>query len=203
MLDTFLRPIIDPPLNRIAKSIKILPLSPNLLTLSGLIIGLISCYAAYTQFYGIALILLILNRLCDGLDGPLARAKNNSSDFGGYLDIISDFMIYAGLPFSVAVGLGTIESAIAGCFVLFSIVMAGTSFLAYAIICAKKGMETHQQGRKSFYFSNGLMEGTETIIYLVLICVLPGYFVLLSYIFGILCFLTAVIRVYNARHFFQ
>ena len=38
------------------------------------------------------------NRLLDGLDGAVARHCKQQSDFGGFLDIVSDFVVYALIP---------------------------------------------------------------------------------------------------------
>jgi hypothetical protein len=46
---------------------------------------------------------------------------------------------------------------------LFSFYVNGASFLAYATIAAKRGLQTAQRGAKSIYFTAGLAEGTETI----------------------------------------
>ena len=63
-------------------------------------------------------------------------------------------------------------------------------------------MKTEVHGKKSLYFSEGILEGTETIIFFVLICLLPAYFAVFAWIFGALCFVTAVMRVLGARKIF-
>lgn len=195
MFDCYIRPYIDKPLNKIAiffanKSI----VSANVITLTGLGFGAISFICILLQQNYFALMFLLMNRLCDGLDGAVARARNEESDFGGYLDIVADFFVYAGFPFFTAIGIGTYEAIAAAAFILFSIILSGTSFLAYAVIASKKGMTTSQQGEKSFFFSRGIMEGSETILFLILICLLPNYFIILSLIFASLCILTALMR---------
>ncbi len=203
MLDGIIRPIIDPPLNTIASFTKRSPLTGNMITITGFLFGVCACICAVQSFYVYTLILLILNRLCDGLDGAVARARNESSDFGGYLDIMLDFIIYAGFPLSMALSINTLESYQAVAFVLFAIVTTGVSFLAYAIIAAKKNLETTQQGKKSFFFSNGLMEGTETIIFLCLLCIFPIYFVEACFVFGALCLMTTALRIRMAYYDFK
>jgi phosphatidylglycerophosphate synthase len=200
MLDGIIRPIIDPPLNTIATRF---PLTGNTVTIIGFLFGVCACMCAIQSFYIPALGLIILNRLCDGLDGAVARARDEASDFGGYLDIMLDFIIYAGFPLSMALSINTIESYQAVAFTLFAIVTTGVSFLAYAIIAAKKNLETTQQGKKSFFFSNGLMEGTETIIFLCLLCVFPHYFVETCLLFGTLCLMTTALRIRMAHHDFK
>ncbi len=203
MFDSIIRPIIDPPLNRFALAFQNSKIAGTHITLFGFSMGIAACGFAFAQDYILALAFLILNRLCDGLDGPVARAKGQASDFGGYLDILCDFTIYAGFPLAFGLGIGTIESITASAFVLFSIIGTGVSFLAYAIICAKRGIDTDQQGKKTFYFSNGLMEGTETIIFMILLCLLPHYFTVISLVFGVLCVLTTLMRIRMAYVVFK
>tara|TARA_B100001750_G_scaffold210723_2_gene191503 strand:+ start:465 stop:1076 length:612 start_codon:yes stop_codon:yes gene_type:complete len=203
MLDAFVRPLIDPPLNRVAHILSRSPLNPDSVTIIGFIIGIVACVTAFMGFYYTALIFILLNRIIDGLDGPIARAQNRQSDFGGYLDIVLDFLIYAGFPLCFAMGIGTSQALTAGIFILFSFIGTGTSFLAYAILCAKRGISTEVQGKKTFYFSNGLMEGTETIIFFILICLFPVSFVAICFIFGSLCLLTTTQRIWTAYRTFQ
>ena len=49
----------------------------------------------------LAVTLLLLNRLLDGLDGAVARAAGGT-DLGGFLDITMDFLIYSAIPFAFA-----------------------------------------------------------------------------------------------------
>jgi hypothetical protein len=104
---------------------------------------------------------------------------------------------------SMAFSINTLESYQAVAFTLFTIVTTGVSFLAYAIIAAKKNLETTQQGKKSFFFSNGLMEGTETIIFLCLLCIFPHYFVEACFVFGTLCLMTTALRIRMAYYHFK
>ncbi len=202
MLDSKLRPIIDIPLNKIAKKLSKYT-SATSLTLIGFGFGLVACGLAFYNMYLLALVFLILNRVCDGLDGAVARVRDETSDFGGYLDIVLDFFIYAGFPFVMAFGMNDMNCFMAVAFVIFAMVTTGVSFLAYATIAAKRDMTTEAQGKKSFYFSRGLMEGTETIIFLCLLCLLPQYFAILCFTFGTLCLITTAMRIHMAYHVFQ
>ena len=148
-----------------------------------------------------ALVLLLLSRLADGLDGAVARATKRT-DFGGYLDIAADFLFYGAIPLAFAV-LDPAQNALPAAFLLTSFYVNGTSFLGYAILAEKRGITTEAQGKKSLYFSNGLLEGTETILFFVLLCLLPGLFGPLAMLFGILCFATAVLRVWAAHRIFR
>jgi phosphatidylglycerophosphate synthase len=148
--------------------------------------------ALAAALYPLALGLILANRLADGLDGAVAR-RRGLTDLGGYLDIVLDFFFYAGVPFFFAVGRP--DAALPAAFLVFSFVGTGSSFLAFAALAAKRGVKTQIRGRKSIYYLGGLTEGTETIGLFVLICLLPGYFALFAWTFGVLCWITAAGRV--------
>lgn len=194
MLDRKLRPLIDPPLNRIAQKLVKWNLTANRITMAGFAFALATFAALALQYYILALFFIGLNRLADGLDGAVARhTANNGSDLGGFLDIVSDFVFYAGAVFFFAVGQP--ETALHAAFLIFCFMTTASSFLAYAIIAAKRDMSHKEHKGKSFHYIGGLAEGTETIIFLVMICLLPQAFALLSSLFGILCLMTAAGRV--------
>ena len=75
-----------------------------------------------------------------------------------------------------------------------SFVLTGVSFLAFAVIAAKRGAETHAHGRKSFFYSTGLAEGTETIAVFIAMCLFPAWFGALAYAYAGLCALTVLQR---------
>lgn len=201
MLDAAARKLIDPPLNALGQRIAQRGFSADAITLCGLCFGLIAALMIALGWTMVALLFLLGSRLFDGLDGAVARATHKT-DFGGYLDITCDFLFYGAVPFAFVV-LNPDANAIAGAFLLTSFYFNGTSFLGYAILAEKKNLETDAQGIKSLYYSNGLLEGTETILFFVLLCLWPGQFAVFSYIFGTLCFATAVLRLIAARHVFH
>lgn len=197
MLDKTARRLIDPPLNAVGRKLAAMGLTANGVTLVGLALGLIAALMIALGSPTWALIPLLASRLADGLDGAVARATRKT-DFGGYLDIWSDFLFYGAVPFAFAVL--DPANAVAAAFLLFSFYVNGTSFLGFATMAEKRGLETSAQGQKSLYYSAGLLEGTETIVFFVLLCLLPSHFAILAYLFGALCFVTATARVLNARH---
>lgn len=201
MLDAFLRPLINTPLERAAKALNAVSLKPDHITWIGFGFGVLAMAALANGFYLSALLFIGLNRLCDGLDGALARVSHHVTDYGGYLDIVLDFIIYSGLVFAFA--LGRPEDALIAAFLIFSFIGTGGSFLAYAIIAAKRGVETEARGKKSFFHMGGLAEGTETIIALALICIFPQWFTEIALTFGALCWITTIGRIYEAKRVFR
>lgn len=193
MLDALARRLIDPPLDRMGRALARAGISANAITLTGALIGLMTIPALWIEAYPLALALIAVNRLFDGLDGAVARHARRT-DIGGYLDIVGDFLFYSAVPFGFALA-DPDANALAAAFVIYSFIGTGASFLAYAILAAKHGRTTTKRGAKSFYYMGGLAEGTETIVFLVAICLFPGAFATLAVVFGILCWITTAGRV--------
>jgi hypothetical protein len=61
---------------------------------------------------------------------------------------------------------------------------------------------TQARGTKSFYFTTGLMEGTETIAFFVAFVLFPDWFAPLAYLFAALCMMTCISRVWLAMRDF-
>lgn len=200
MFDAAFRKLIDPPLDRAGRWVARTGVSADQVTLIGLGLGLCAAGLIGAGLPGLALVPLLLSRLADGLDGAVARATRRT-DFGGYLDIASDFLFYGAVPLAFVLSDPAAHGA-AGAFLLASFYFNGTSFLGYAILAEKHGLETRAQGVKSLYFSNGLLEGGETIALFVLLCLAPSLFVPLAWGFGALCYLTATLRLLAARRVF-
>jgi phosphatidylglycerophosphate synthase len=191
MLDAKLRPLIDPPLNRAGAVLARLGVTANGLTFTGLALGLGGAAAIALGHIGWGLALILANRLCDGLDGAVARVRG-PSDLGGYFDIVADFAFYVAIPlgFGVMAAANTLPALV----LVASFVLTGVSFLAFAVIAAKRGAETHAHGRKSFFYSTGLAEGAETIAVFIAMCLFPAWFGALAYAYAGLCALTVVQR---------
>lgn len=194
MFDTFFIKNLKRPLHSSALAIDKCGVKANWITVLGFVVGMMAVPALYFEQTGLALFLIIMNRLMDGLDGAVARVQG-PTDLGGYLDITLDFIFYSAIVFGFAL-MNPLESALAASFVIFSFMGTGSSFLAFAIMAEKRSIERLDYGRKSLYFLGGLAEGSETIAFLVLICVFPEYFVWLAYGFGAICWVTTATRIY-------
>lgn len=195
MLDAALRRVIDPLLDAAGRRLARIGVAANAVTIGGFAIGVLAVPALATGRYDLALAAILVNRLADGLDGAIARAVG-PSDLGGYLDIVLDFLFYSAVVFGVA--LGRPHEALWAAFLIFSFVGTGSSFLAYAIVAAKRGVTTEARGRKSIFYLGGLAEGTETIATLVLICLFPEAFPWIAAVFGAMCWITTAGRIGHA-----
>ena len=191
MFDAKLRPLIDPPLNRLGSALARRGVTANAITFLGLALGLVGAAAISGGYFGAGLGLILANRLLDGLDGAVARA-NGPTVLGGYFDIVADFAFYVSVP----LGFGLVDSANtqAALVLVASFVLTGVSFLAYAVIAAERGARTDAHGRKSFFYSTGLAEGSETIAVFIAFALFPAWFVPLAYAYAALCVLTVFQR---------
>ena len=195
MFDPPLRRLVDPPLNRAGIWLATKGVSANAATLVGLSVGLLAVPLLAYRHYDAALIVILLNRLIDGLDGAIARHVGPTA-FGGYLDIVCDMVFYAAVPFGFALA----DPGFAPWAALLLAAFLGTSssFLARAIMAAQRGEADGQaRGRKSFFYAAGIIEGSETICAFVLFCLFPGAFPELAALVAFLCLWTVVARIWE------
>lgn len=177
MLDAPLRRVLARPLDRAAAAIDVPALSPDRLTAAGLVLGLASAGAAATGWWATAVVLWLVSRLADGLDGPLARRRRarggGDAGAGGFFDITADFTVYGATVVGVALG----SSADGGgplwpfLLVLLAYYVNGAAFLAFSSLAERSG-RTLDDGR-SLSFLGGIAEGTETIAVHTLWLLLP------------------------------
>jgi phosphatidylglycerophosphate synthase len=201
MLDGWARRLIDPALVRMASGLAGAGVSANAITIAACVVGVAAAGAIALGNLWLGLAFLLLSRLGDGLDGAVARIKGKT-DFGGYLDIVLDFVFYGAIPVGFAM-LDPGANALAACVLVLSFYVNGASFLAFAIMAEKRGLSTDARGQKSLFFTTGLAEATETIAFFAVFCLFPGWFPILAYVFAAICFYTALSRIVLASRMFR
>lgn len=201
MIDSALLPLQRRLLQPVARGLAGYGLSANTITLVGFGVGLLALPALAANAYWLALIMIIINRFLDGLDGAIAR-ETMPSDRGAFLDIALDFLFYAAVPLGFALA-DPQANALAATVLMAAFIGTGTSFLAFAIIAAQRGMRPEAYPSKGIYYLGGLTEGAETIGLFVLICLLPQYFSELAYGFAIACALTTASRLWQGWRVFS
>lgn len=194
MLDEKLRFLKDIILNPIARLLLSVP--PWVFTLAGLLAGIAAAIALWQQQYGLGLVLWIINRLFDGLDGAVARQSGTQSDFGGYLDTLCDYVIYAGLP--IGIGLGAWAAApsptaahaimLSLLFLLSTFYINSASWMFLSALMEKR-MMTESHRPTTVHMTTGLIGGTETIIFFCAFILFPG---LVTWLFSLMGFLVCV-----------
>jgi len=187
--------MLAPGLESVGTKLSDAGVSPLALTVGGWMAGVAACVAAATGSWSTALGLWILNRVLDGLDGPVAR-RRGQTELGGFLDLVADFSIYAG--FVVGVAIARPEAQVACLVLLTTYYLSGTAFLALSSL-VKEGSRRWDDGR-SLRFVGGLAEGTETVIVYVLFCLLPDHVTTIAWAFSALVAITAVQRVALGVH---
>lgn len=200
MLDRRARARIDPALDAIAAKLSKAGISANAMTLVACGVGLGAGLAIAHGAFWLALLLILISRLGDGLDGAIAAIRGRT-DFGGFLDIVLDFVFYGVVPLGFIIH-DPHANAIAGAVLLLSFYVNGGSVLAFAIMAEKRGLPPEGRAGKSLLFTTGLMEATETLIFFVAFCLMPGWFAPFAYVFAALCFYTALSRIVLAARSF-
>lgn len=202
MLDAPLRRIIDLPLTVLARLIDRPWITPDRITVAGLVLGMASAAGAALTWWWPALVLWLLSRLLDGLDGALARVRRaqqdafgEPSEAGGFLDITCDFVVYGATVFGVAVGASTAFDAPWWPFalVLLSYYVNGAAFLAFSSIAERTGKRI-DDGR-SLSFLGRLAEGAETIVVHSLWLIVPMFAWQIAVLWAAFVALSAIQRI--------
>jgi len=200
MIDALLLPLqkrlLTPPARRLVG----LGLSADAVTIAGFIIGLGCIAALATGHWPLALALLFLNRLADGLDGAMARLVG-PTDRGAFLDIALDFAFYALFPLGFA--LAEPVNALPAAVLIAAFMGTGSSFLAFAVLAGRRGKEASAYPGKGIYYLGGLTEGAETIATFAAMCLWPAAFPALAWVFATACALTTLSRWWQGWHAFS
>lgn len=178
MFDDTLRKVKDRLLSPLAGRLANVP--PAALTLAGLGAGLGSAVAAAWGDNLAGLALWAVNRTLDGLDGLVARKFGKTSDRGGYLDLVCDFVVYAAIPLGLAWARADASVWAACAFLLASFYINAVSWLALSALHEKLRQTTEPNRLTSLAMPKGLMEGFETLLLYAAFFLWPGGLVWLS-----------------------
>lgn len=189
MFDPQLRPLKDRLLDPLARRLP--GVSPLALTVVGLAVGLGAALAGWHGRFGLGFGLWVFNRILDGLDGAVARMHAKSSDLGGYLDLLADFVVYAAVPVALALRPGAPPELLPVGLVLVATFYVNTvSWMVPAALLEKRGQGVSARGGPtSVTIPEGLVSGGETVVFYGLFFLLPTHQVTL---FGLMAGLTAV-----------
>ncbi|MFT4806972.1 MAG: phosphatidylglycerophosphate synthase [Paraglaciecola sp.] len=193
MIDPLLNKILRPALAIAVKPLIRFGITANQVTVFGFILGILAVPAIIADQFSLALVLIILNRVSDGLDGAVAR-QTHTTDAGGFLDISLDFIFYSAIVFAF-IASHPEQNALAGSLLMLSFTATGSCFLAFAIMASKHNIDNPQYPNKSMHYMGGLAEGFETIVVLCLFCLFPEHFVLIALVYAAACCITAGVRI--------
>ncbi|MYZ47520.1 CDP-alcohol phosphatidyltransferase family protein [Propylenella binzhouense] len=200
MLDGIARKLIGPAVEQAGRRLAARGIGADAVTWTGFALGLAAFAAIWAAYFHTAALLVLASRLCDGLDGAVAR-HSRRTDRGGFLDIVLDFAFYGLVPLGFVLA-DPARNAVAGAVLLFSFYVNGASFLAYAVMAEKRRLATAIRGEKSLYFTAGLAEATETLAAFLLACLAPAAFPAVAYVFAAMTLVTAGARVLAALRAF-
>lgn len=107
------------------------PLTPNMISIMGLIVSVFAGYFYSKGYYVASIIgalLSLLSMVFDHLDGCIARIKSKESDFGATFDTVCDYVFYVSFGIGMTVGLyrstGNSFYIVLGLIALFGIITA-------------------------------------------------------------------------------
>lgn len=179
-------------MQRLARGLIALGWRADQMTWAGFVVGLTALPLIALGHAQWAIFSILLNRLADGLDGAMARLTR-PTDRGAFLDISLNFLFYASIPLAFAVA-DPAHNGLPSTLLIYSFIGTGCTFLAFAVLAAKRGMTSVCYPKKGFYYLGGLTESTETIAVFMLMCFRPALFGPLAHGFASLCALTTVTR---------
>ena len=193
MLDRFAQQLLKPAMDRSAAVLRGVGVRADQVTIAGFVIGVASAAAIALAHPIPGLALMLASRLCDGIDGALARLTT-LTDRGGFLDITLDFLFYASIPLAFAIA-DPSANALPAAALLAAFVGTASSFLAFATLAAQRGLKSTAYPSKGIYYLGGLTEATETLLCFVLMCLWPMHFASFAWVFAALCLLTIATRI--------
>lgn len=189
MFDDVLRDWKDRLLEPVARLL--IGVSPIFITALGLAVGVLGMALLTRQLYGGALVCWLLNRTLDGLDGVVARQHRRQSDLGGYVDILADFVVYAGFPIALVMGCPSVAGYLSLAWLLGAFYVNAASWMYLAAILEKR---RHQHPRTpeltSITMPAGLIGGAETVIFYIMFILWPTALPILFSLMGGLVLVT-------------
>lgn len=194
MIDAELREALAPTWDRLARGLARRNVSPLALTVSGLVLALASAVAAAAAMWWLALVLWLVSRVFDGLDGPVARASGGGTPFGGWADISADLAAYG--AFVVGCAIGNPDARVACLVLLLTYYVNGGSLLALSAAATEQGADRADE--RTFHFGRGLAEGAETIVVHSLMVLFPAWMPILAWGFAVAVVITILQRVHRA-----
>ncbi len=189
MLDSVARPLknrlLHPVTSRLAARVH-----PHSITLASALFGLLAAVAVSQGRFDLGLLGWALNRILDGLDGTVAREGGRQTDFGGYIDMIADFAVYAAIPIGVAIHFATADLWLATSVMLATFYVNSASWMYLAALLEKRSAGARKIDEEtSITMPDALVGGTETLLLYTSFLVLPA---LAPEIFWLTTILTAV-----------
>jgi phosphatidylglycerophosphate synthase len=182
-------------------------ISANQLTILGLVFGLISALFIYLSSIYTDLLLTfivcsvsfaIISFFVDTLDGTIARFEG-PTHFGGILDIFCDRFVEISIIIAI-VSTDPQNLLWPGIFTLAAIILCISMFLIVGGIIKRDEID---KDSKVIAYQGGLMERSETFLFFLALILLTPFRFILLWIFSLLVFTTALLRLRKAYKIFN
>ncbi len=197
MFDDLLRRLKDRLMAPIAQRLGA-HVAPNTVTVLAFLMGMGAASAAWHEQRGVSVLLWIINRVLDGLDGTQAREHGLQSDFGGYLDIMLDFVVYAAIPLGLIVADPTLS--LAGVVLFASFFVNAASWMYLAAILERRQVGAKASGElTTITMPPGIVAGTETVVFYTAMLVWPESRATLFWVMAALVGVNVLQRLWWAR----
>ncbi|MDA2956681.1 MAG: CDP-alcohol phosphatidyltransferase family protein [Ilumatobacteraceae bacterium] len=183
MFDGHMRAPIEKAVKPIGDRLRRTRLTPDHLTVAGLVVAALAAVAIGLGWFALGLLLVVLAALPDLLDGALAKASNSSSQRGAFFDSVIDRVTDALLFGGVAWYFASEESP------HLTILPMAVALMSGVISYQRAKAESLGLSAKG-----GLMERAERIILLCLGLLFPVVLIPVMWIMLVLVTLTAVQR---------
>jgi len=200
MFDISLRQLKDRLLLPLAPFVPQL-ITPNHITFIAFLIGTLACVAtAIPRFAHTAVYLWLFNRFLDNLDGVVARFRKQASELGGFLDLLSDFIVYSLIPISVAYGQYGVHGAEwfnTSSFLAITVLEATFHVNNFVLFYIAAVSATKQEGElTSLTMKPALIEGFESGMIFTVMFLWPEYVAALSWAMSLGVVIGTVQRVF-------
>lgn len=154
----------------------------NFITASGLAAALLGLNFLAIENYPAALLCLLLNRLCDILDGMVAKISGITA-FGAFFDITADYTSYVLFIWGFILA-DPAQNWAGGVFLLVSSLIAAAVLLGFALVSGQDYKKLNRSRLKICAW--GTVQNADSYAALLLMALVPGYFMPIAVFFGLL-----------------
>lgn len=175
---------------------------PDAITLGALVAGLGTAVLIVFGWYRTAAAAWLFNRLLDGLDGSVARVGGRGSDFGGYLDVVLDFVVYAAIPIALVLRDPAPEVWWGALLLFAGFYVNAASWMMLSAVLERRGEGAAARGEvTAVTMPGGVVAGTETVLFYTSFLLWPAAVAPLFLAMALLVLLNVVLRLHWAwRH---
>lgn len=195
MIDNRFRELLPPFVDPLIRILNRLGLTPNQITVLGLLLALLAAYLLISGNFLAALAVWWSSRLLDAFDGIYARKYNKTSDFGAFLDIQFDMLAYSAMVLAFAAVYP--EFMMQWLLMLFCYVLCISGALGLGAFENKLGIE--DRSGRGLKLATGLAEGGETGIAYSVFLLFPAWLAISTWVWLAVLAITIIARLLLAR----